>query len=188
VTDRTVHISPEFFDDHHVAALSIEARYLLIGLMGFANSDRWVPFCEPAEIVGRLYRHTDGYTIRPAQVERWLRELKVKQWVIQDRGRLRMAPSKSFTWHGRGPLPKLLVRKVLFRDEKCQMCGTTEKLSVDHIWPRIYGGSNDLDNLQALCRSCNSKKGFNLRVDRGDGRYALVSPADFGQRLKMLKA
>ncbi|MGI9446309.1 MAG: HNH endonuclease [Pirellulales bacterium] len=32
-------------------------------------------------------------------------------------------------------------------------------LHVDHITPRSKGGSNDLDNLQALCRACHLGKG-----------------------------
>jgi len=39
------------------------------------------------------------------------------------------------------------------------MCGTEERLSVDHIVPRTLGGSDSLDNLQVLCSSCNSAKG-----------------------------
>lgn len=41
----------------------------------------------------------------------------------------------------------------------CAICKTTEKLTVDHIIPLSKGGSNDLNNLQILCKSCNSKKG-----------------------------
>jgi hypothetical protein len=32
-------------------------------------------------------------------------------------------------------------------------------LTIDHIVPRRYGGSNELANLQALCTGCNSRKG-----------------------------
>lgn len=32
-------------------------------------------------------------------------------------------------------------------------------LQIDHIDPRYYGGSNALDNLQTLCRSCNQNRG-----------------------------
>ena len=40
----------------------------------------------------------------------------------------------------------------------CQWCGVRRDLSVDHIVPRSKLGATTLDNLQTLCRSCNSKK------------------------------
>lgn len=49
--------------------------------------------------------------------------------------------------------------QVIRRDGCCQMCGTEERLSVDHIVPRVLGGTDSLDNLQVLCSSCNSSKG-----------------------------
>lgn len=71
-------------------------------------------------------------------------------------------------WH-RDPLPhrvewirmsKVRRAEVFARDpHKCQCCGSTEHLTIDHIIPLARGGSNDLDNLQILCRSCNSRKG-----------------------------
>lgn len=42
---------------------------------------------------------------------------------------------------------------------KCNSCGTGRDLTLDHIVPVLSGGSNEPDNLQTLCRSCNSKKG-----------------------------
>ena len=42
---------------------------------------------------------------------------------------------------------------------KCKICGCTEDLTIDHIIPQNWGGSNDIKNLRVLCRSCNSKKG-----------------------------
>lgn len=41
---------------------------------------------------------------------------------------------------------------------KCLRCGTTERLSQDHVVPLELGGLHSVDNLQPLCRSCNSKK------------------------------
>lgn len=45
----------------------------------------------------------------------------------------------------------------------CVSCGSTEFLTIDHIWPYSKGGTDELDNLRVLCRSCNSRKG--ARVD-----------------------
>lgn len=45
---------------------------------------------------------------------------------------------------------------------KCVCCGSKEKLSVDHIKPVSKGGTDDITNLQILCKSCNSSKGAKL--------------------------
>lgn len=37
-------------------------------------------------------------------------------------------------------------------------CNDVKELTVDHIIPRAYGGSNSIDNLRILCRKCNSSK------------------------------
>ena len=50
-------------------------------------------------------------------------------------------------------------QSVINRDGCCQMCGTEERLSVDHIVPRHLGGDDNPSNLQVLCSSCNSGKG-----------------------------
>jgi 5-methylcytosine-specific restriction endonuclease McrA len=50
-------------------------------------------------------------------------------------------------------------QEVINRDGCCQMCGTEERLTVDHIVPRILGGTDSMSNLQVLCGSCNSSKG-----------------------------
>jgi len=55
---------------------------------------------------------------------------------------------------------QLFVDLILRDGPKCKTCGTTQNLTVDHIVPIYYGGTNDLDNLQILCKSCNSRKGI----------------------------
>lgn len=52
-------------------------------------------------------------------------------------------------------------RQVKQRDgRRCLCCGASRPLQVDHIKPRYLGGTNDSDNLQTLCRSCNQDKGI----------------------------
>lgn len=43
-------------------------------------------------------------------------------------------------------------------DYRCRCCGSRVDLAVDHIQPRRWGGTDDLDNLQTLCRRCNVSK------------------------------
>jgi len=53
-----------------------------------------------------------------------------------------------------------LAKKVFERDVyRCKCCETHLDLTVDHIHPESKGGDLSMDNLQTLCRSCNSKKG-----------------------------
>ena len=63
-----------------------------------------------------------------------------------------------------------LVEKMIERGQRyiCAECGRIGKLTVDHKTPLRWGGTNDLDNLQFLCRECNSAKG--ARLQRQEGR------------------
>jgi len=45
---------------------------------------------------------------------------------------------------------------------KCAICGRRKKLTVDHIIPLSKGGTNYIDNIQPLCKSCNSSKNNKL--------------------------
>lgn len=61
---------------------------------------------------------------------------------------------------GRDPIPRELRDLVFARDNHaCLWCGATENLCLDHIYPWSKGGPDTEDNLQTLCRSCNSSKG-----------------------------
>jgi hypothetical protein len=60
----------------------------------------------------------------------------------------------------RKTLSKYIFRALLHKyNFKCVGCGTDENLTIDHIKPVSKGGSDDFNNLQILCKSCNSKKG-----------------------------
>lgn len=45
---------------------------------------------------------------------------------------------------------------------KCLRCGTYENISIDHVIPVSKGGTNTADNIQPLCRKCNSIKGTKI--------------------------
>lgn len=55
--------------------------------------------------------------------------------------------------------------EVFKRDPWCMSCTTSRSTHADHKVPRARGGTDDLDNLQGLCRSCHSRK--TAREDSG---------------------
>jgi 5-methylcytosine-specific restriction endonuclease McrA len=48
---------------------------------------------------------------------------------------------------------------------KCQYCGSTKNLTIDHIIPRSRGGEDTWENLVVACMPCNSKKSDKLLVE-----------------------
>lgn len=63
----------------------------------------------------------------------------------------------------RKKIPKELRLKVYHRDGfRCKWCGASRsngaELTIDHITPKALGGTDDIDNLQTLCKECNQDK------------------------------
>lgn len=57
-------------------------------------------------------------------------------------------------------LLKEVIKEVYERDcFKCVDCGKTTDLTLDHLISPLDGGSNDADNLQVRCVTCNKKRG-----------------------------
>lgn len=55
---------------------------------------------------------------------------------------------------------KNIKTQLIERDgEHCQICEAVDKLTIDHKLAVVNGGTNDIENLQLLCTSCNSRKG-----------------------------
>jgi hypothetical protein len=59
----------------------------------------------------------------------------------------------------RALIPDDVRDAVYARDgHRCVKCGSPDDLALDHIYPWSRGGPDTQDNLQMLCRSCNSRK------------------------------
>jgi len=82
------------------------------------------------------------------------------------------------------PVPDTIRFEVLKRAKGlCQLCGCSAKerpLHVDHIIPRSKKGTNDLENLQALCVVCNLAKSNRDTTDFRDiGNKTKASDCSF---------
>lgn len=55
-------------------------------------------------------------------------------------------------------------RSMIYKrdNHKCQYCGSTKNLTIDHIVPRSRGGENTWENMTVACISCNTKKSNKL--------------------------
>jgi hypothetical protein len=52
-----------------------------------------------------------------------------------------------------------IIERVLERDgHECQECYYDEELHIHHICPSVFGGTDKLDNLITLCKTCHRKK------------------------------
>lgn len=51
-----------------------------------------------------------------------------------------------------------LRKKIIHPGSRCNICGSYNNLTIDHIIPITRGGANDIKNVQILCRTCNILK------------------------------
>jgi ATP adenylyltransferase len=65
---------------------------------------------------------------------------------------------KASTGYVSGTLKYEVLKRARFRCELCGVSADVRALEVDHIFPRSRGGTDDPDNLQALCYRCNAMK------------------------------
>lgn len=53
-------------------------------------------------------------------------------------------------------------------EHRCLRCGTTDRITMDHIVPLSRGGEHTADNIQPLCKKCNQWK-FTKTIDYRTG-------------------
>ena len=80
--------------------------------------------------------------------------------------------------YGRQKLkPKVREDVVAKQDNKCNMCHAkmSKYFNIDHIVALQYGGTNEIDNLQALCCECHMKKSVLENKARGRIKEAILT-------------
>ena len=106
--------------------------------------------------------------------------LLVADWLIWLMLRTRsdertIRPTKRVASWPKGTKRELMRRQGNF----CAYCGhrrIARSFEIDHMTPVIRGGSNELDNLQVICRPCNQRKGIQTDGEFRE-RYARMVPS-----------
>ncbi|MEM1170839.1 MAG: HNH endonuclease [Cyanobacteria bacterium P01_H01_bin.35] len=82
---------------------------------------------------------------------------------VPEQIRLTMA-SQERVWK----VPPVNRKEVLKRDHhRCQYCGSTKRLTLDHVIPRSKGGKHTWDNVVTACDKCNAFKGNRTPAEAG---------------------
>lgn len=90
--------------------------------------------------------------------------------VAAENNRFVRSPSRHVPWpsivrlrvYVRVPYKKIILtrKNIMRRDrQRCQYCGSHERLTLDHVTPKSRGGRDTWENLVAACVPCNNKKG-----------------------------
>jgi len=127
-----------------------------------------------ARIRSKQFRERNPeYVRKQAEIERnrkrWLTEdyrlknkINSKKYRQTEKGKIAnkngKARRRSYLENAGSFTLKEWLDKVKEFDNKCAICKKVVKLTVDHIKPVSKGGMNTIDNIQPLCKSCNSKK------------------------------
>jgi ATP adenylyltransferase len=116
---------------------------------------------------GRIYRLATDVSLLSGDQKRTLIELcdqKISEYEMK-RGKEIWAHRNISLGMIPGNTRFEVLKRAGFRCDLCGIPHAERALEVDHILPRKYGGTDDLENLQALCWKCNAGKRANDSTD-----------------------
>ena len=194
---RSRNIKPGFFKNEELGDLPATFRLFFIGLWCVADREGRLE-----DRPKRLWAELMPYD--PFEGDAALEKLAARHFVVRyEANGVRCIQIKNFTKHQAphykevaseipappgwndsgttpGSAPEALRKEILERDGRCIECGSSEDLTLDHIVPRSLGGSHEEENLQTLCRRCNSAK--NNRIAKNSGKRQCDDDSTSAQR------
>ena len=135
------------------AAMFAQALFMADSMLGYPNDVFKVVEDDPESFAWMLQFKDRSPAIATALE---LYEVKQAEKILRETSRLGIRAKRAQVTQQRQPLLSALAERDggLF----CQHWGATADLAIDHVKPLARGGTNDLANLQILCKSCNSRK------------------------------
>lgn len=171
-------IKPGFFKNEDLAALPPLARLLFAGLWCIADREGRLED-RPRRIKALILPYDDDADANDlierlaaaGFVERYeasgVKCIRIVNFLLHQQPHYKevasVLPSPSGEFDGlrvASGVTAEMRERVMTRDgRRCRSCAATDDLAIDHIIPRSRGGTGEEDNLQVLCRKCNSSKG-----------------------------
>lgn len=173
---RARNIKPSFFANDDLADIDPLGRLLFIGLWTLADREgrledrprrikaEVLPYddCNPDDLLQSLHDHgfIHRYEVGGIKCLQVVNFTKHQDPHYKEKASELPAPDgHEDSGKTAGGVSESVRQAVFDRDGRaCKECKSTDDLSIDHIVPRSKGGSHDEDNLQTLCRRCNSAK------------------------------
>ena len=122
---------------------------------------------------GKTYRLVGFETFTAEQVEHLVALCRDKlDEYLQRQGERIWSHRKQSAGYVSGTIRYEILKRAKFRCDLCGISAEERALEVDHILPRSKGGTDDPENLQALCYSCNA-----MKRDRDDTDFREVRSA-----------
>lgn len=173
---RARNIKPSFFSNEILAECDPYARILFAGLWTIADREGRLED-RPRKIKAELLPYDD------CDANILLAELEQRGFIVRyERDDEKYIQIKNFTKHqnphhmevasiipapdgcgdkyNHSPIGVPQRRRIYERDKhKCVLCGSKDRLHIDHVVAVSRGGTSDDDNLQTLCHPCNLSKG-----------------------------
>ncbi len=169
-----------FLRDHHLGGSGAAWTQMAIALVPTGRAEIWVDavremtalhltrrlVCAGVVIVGRRGEF-DAVAERAVQ-QLVLDTMIVDYFVVGDLMR-RLEPAIRSARRTISPTVRRELEGFTRREMPyCYLCGTDltfddagpTSFTIDHVWPRAYGGDSEPENLLPACRSCNNRKGL----------------------------
>lgn len=113
------------------------------------------PVCEISEVDYRYEALVAGAAVCPGCAERI-----ANAYSMAHSGEWLTWPNPPGPARGKAKIPRALAKQVFERDAyRCVTCGGHNDLTCDHVVAESQGGETSFENLQTMCRTCNSRKG-----------------------------
>lgn len=137
------------FETFQVTGVDYLEHYYAVRGLYYYSTDACIPTKREMLLLREVLESRTPWVF-PREMKPVFRKLEA-QWAWEESYERRRIQALLFT---------AKIRSTLITESsECIICGSSDDLTIDHITPVVKGGGNEIENLQVLCRTCNSSKG-----------------------------